>query len=81
MTQDSIEIDSVEALLHMPLKSDTYLSPLFSPQTVKDARRGALGSVVSDSSQKNKNKIYTYWEIRGKIVINLKRTSLSINKN
>lgn len=59
MTQDAIEIYSVKeinvkAQLHMSLKSDTYLSPLFSPQTVKDMRRGALGSVVSDSSQKTK---------------------------
>lgn len=46
MTQDGIEIDSVKEIhvkaeLHMPLKSDTYSSPLFSPQTVKDTRRGA----------------------------------------
>lgn len=73
MTQDATEMnfDSVKkthakAQLHMQLKSDTYSSPLFSPQTVKD-RRSTLGSGASDSSQKN--KIYTYWEITGNILL------------
>lgn len=65
MTQEATVIDSakeinVKTQFHTPLKSDKYLSPLFSPQTV--------GSVISESSPKNKNRIYAT-EITGKILL------------